>query len=132
MGEYTSEVLDGLQGDVLFRTGSAEITPDTAHQIQVIAQAVTKSPQLKVYVQGYTDPRGSDDSNMKLSQDRANAVRDMLLAAGGRGGCTRGQRLRQDAECRDRCGWLRARAPGAPDLYSKEGPAAVAQVGSNP
>src|ERR1700733_10286980 len=40
-----SEVLDGLQGDVLFRTGSAEITPDIAHQIQVLAQAVTKSPE---------------------------------------------------------------------------------------
>jgi outer membrane protein OmpA-like peptidoglycan-associated protein len=81
-GAYASEVLDGLQGDVLFRTGSAEITPEIAHQIQVIAQAVAKSPQLKVRIDGYTDPRGSDESNMKLSQDRANAVRDMLLAAG--------------------------------------------------
>jgi outer membrane protein OmpA-like peptidoglycan-associated protein len=77
-----SEVLDGLQGDVLFRTGSAEITPDIAHQIQVIAQAVAKSPSLKVRVDGYADPRGGDEINMKLSQDRANAVRDMLLAAG--------------------------------------------------
>jgi outer membrane protein OmpA-like peptidoglycan-associated protein len=77
-----SDVLDGLQGDVLFRTGSAEITPDIAHQIQVIAQAVAKSPSLKVRVDGYADPRGSDESNMKLSQDRANAVRDLLLAAG--------------------------------------------------
>jgi len=81
-GPSAAEVLDGLQGDVLFRTGSAEITPDIAHRIQVIAQAVAKSPQLKVRVEGYADPRGSDDINMKLSQDRANAVRDLLLAAG--------------------------------------------------
>ncbi len=77
-----SDVLDGLQGDVLFRTGSAEITPDIAHQIQVIAQAITKSPLLKVRLDGYADPRGGDELNMKLSQDRANAVRDLLLAAG--------------------------------------------------
>jgi outer membrane protein OmpA-like peptidoglycan-associated protein len=77
-----SDVLDGLQGDVLFRTGSAEITPDIAHQIQVIAQAVTKSPSLKVRLDGYADPRGGAEINMKLSQDRANAVRDLLLAAG--------------------------------------------------
>jgi len=77
-----SEVLDGLQGDVLFRTGSAEITPDIAHQIQVLAQAVSKSPELKIRVDGYADPRGTVDTNMKLSQDRANAVRDLLLAAG--------------------------------------------------
>jgi outer membrane protein OmpA-like peptidoglycan-associated protein len=77
-----SEVLDGLQGDVLFRTGSADITPDIAHQIQVLAQAVSKSPELKIRVDGYADPRGTTDTNMKLSQDRADAVRDLLLASG--------------------------------------------------
>jgi outer membrane protein OmpA-like peptidoglycan-associated protein len=77
-----SEVLDGLQGDVLFRTGSAEITPEIAHQIQVLALAVAKSPALKVRVDGYADPRGTVDANLKLSEDRANAVRDLFLAAG--------------------------------------------------
>jgi len=77
-----SEVLDGLQGDVLFRTGSAEITPEIAHQIQVLAQAVAKSPALKVRVDGYADPRGTVDANLKLSEARANAVRDLFLASG--------------------------------------------------
>jgi len=77
-----SEVLDGLQGDVLFRTGSAEITPEIAHQIQVLALAVAKSPALKVRVDGYADPRGTVDANLKLSQARADAVRDLFLAAG--------------------------------------------------
>jgi outer membrane protein OmpA-like peptidoglycan-associated protein len=77
-----SQLLDGFEGDVLFRTGSAEITPDLAHQILVLAQAVAKSPDLKVRVDGYADPRGTTDFNLKLSQDRANAVRDLLLAAG--------------------------------------------------
>ncbi|HXA99012.1 MAG TPA: OmpA family protein [Steroidobacteraceae bacterium] len=77
-----AQVLDGFEGDILFRTGSAEITPDLAHQILVLAQAVAKSPALKVRVDGYADPRGTADDNMKLSQDRANAVRDLLLAAG--------------------------------------------------
>jgi outer membrane protein OmpA-like peptidoglycan-associated protein len=78
----SSEVLDGLQGDVLFRTGSAEITPEIAHQIQVLAEAVAKSPALKVRLDGYADPRGTVDGNLKLSEDRANAVRDLFLAAG--------------------------------------------------
>jgi outer membrane protein OmpA-like peptidoglycan-associated protein len=77
-----SDVLDGLQGDVLFRTGSAEITPEIAHQIQMLAEAVTKSPSLKVRVDGYADPRGTADTNLKLSQARADAVRDLFLAAG--------------------------------------------------
>ena len=75
-------VLDGLQGDVLFRTGSAEVTPELAHQVQVLAQAVAKSPALKVRVDGYADPRGTVDANLKLSEARANAVRDLFLAAG--------------------------------------------------
>lgn len=77
-----SEVLDGLQGDVLFRTGSAEITPEIAHQIHVLAQAVAKSPALTVRVDGYADPRGTVDTNLELSEARANAVRDLFLAAG--------------------------------------------------
>jgi outer membrane protein OmpA-like peptidoglycan-associated protein len=82
VNEDAAQVLDGLQGDVLFRTGSADITPDLAHQIQAIAQAVSKSGELKIRVDGYADPRGTDEINMKLSQDRANAVRDLLVAAG--------------------------------------------------
>jgi outer membrane protein OmpA-like peptidoglycan-associated protein len=77
-----SEVLDGLQGDILFRTGSADITPEIAHQIHVLAEAVAKSPALKVRVDGYADPRGTADANLKLSEARANAVRDLFLAAG--------------------------------------------------
>src|SRR5260370_22021925 len=80
--EDASAVLDGLQGDVWLRTGSAEMNADIAHQIQVLAQAVSKSPELKIRVDGYADPRGTVDTNMKLSQERANAVRDLLLASG--------------------------------------------------
>jgi outer membrane protein OmpA-like peptidoglycan-associated protein len=80
--EDAAKVLDGLQGDVLFRTGSAEITPDVAQGIQVLAQAVAKSPALKVRVDGYADSRGGADANLKLSEERANAVRDLFLAAG--------------------------------------------------
>jgi outer membrane protein OmpA-like peptidoglycan-associated protein len=77
-----AKVLSGLQGDVLFRTGSAEIAPEMANGIQVLAEAVAKSPALKVRVDGYADPRGTVDANLKLSEARANAVRDLFLAAG--------------------------------------------------
>jgi outer membrane protein OmpA-like peptidoglycan-associated protein len=77
-----AKVLDGLQGDVLFRTGSADITPEMTHGIQMLAEAVAKSPALKVRVDGYADPRGTVESNLKLSEARANAVRDLFLAAG--------------------------------------------------
>ena len=77
-----AKVLNGLEGDVLFRTGSAEISPEMAQGIQVLAEAVAKSPDLKVRLDGYADARGTVDTNLKLSEARANAVRDMFLAAG--------------------------------------------------
>jgi len=80
--EEAAKVLNGLQGDVLFRTGSAEIAPEMAQGIQVLAEAVAKSPVLKVRVDGYADARGTVDANLELSEARANAVRDLFLAAG--------------------------------------------------
>ncbi|MGA2343470.1 MAG: OmpA family protein [Steroidobacteraceae bacterium] len=77
-----ARVLDGLQGDVLFRTGSAEIPPETAHEIEILAGTLAKSPALNVKLDGYADPRGTTDLNLKLSEARANAVRDLFLAAG--------------------------------------------------
>ncbi len=57
--EQAAKVLDGLKGDVLFRTGSAEIAPDMSQAIRALAEAVAKSPALKVKLDGYADPRGS-------------------------------------------------------------------------
>jgi outer membrane protein OmpA-like peptidoglycan-associated protein len=80
--DEAAKVLDGLQGDVLFRTGSAELTPEMVTGIKVLADAVAKSPALKVRVDGYADPRGTVESNLKLSEARADAVRDVFLSAG--------------------------------------------------
>jgi outer membrane protein OmpA-like peptidoglycan-associated protein len=82
--EEDVKVLDGLQGDVLFRTGSAEIPPETAHGIEVLAGLLARSPGLTVRLDGYADPRGTAQANLKLSEERANAVRDLFLAAGVR------------------------------------------------
>lgn len=82
VGQQTATALDGLEGDVLFRTGSAELDPEMADEIRSLAEAVAKSPALKVRVDGYADPRGTVAANLKLSQDRADAVRDVFLQAG--------------------------------------------------
>jgi outer membrane protein OmpA-like peptidoglycan-associated protein len=74
--------LQGLRGDVLFRTGSHELPPDMSQQVESLAKALAKSQGLKIRVDGYADPRGSVEGNLKLSEARANAVRDILLASG--------------------------------------------------
>ncbi len=82
--EEAAKVLDGLQGDISFRTGSADIPEDALHAIEVLAGVLAKSPALTVRLDGYADPRGTAQGNMKLSEARANAVRDLFLAAGVR------------------------------------------------
>lgn len=47
-----------------------------------IALLLEKQPGLKVVLQGHTDFKGSDEYNMKLGMDRAEAVRSELLALG--------------------------------------------------
>jgi outer membrane protein OmpA-like peptidoglycan-associated protein len=80
--ERAARLLDGLQGEVMFRTGSAEIPEDMAHEIGLLGAAVAQSAALKVRIDGFADPRGTLEGNLKLSEARADAVRDLMLAAG--------------------------------------------------
>ena len=57
-----------------FKTGSAEITDSSQAQLQNIAAILKAYPKVKVKVGGYTDKTGDSVANLKLSQDRANAV----------------------------------------------------------
>jgi len=72
-----------LSGQVLFVTGKAELLPAAQDQLSQVAQALQDQGDLKpVVVEGYTDSVGSATANMKLSQDRANAVRNYLVSKG--------------------------------------------------
>lgn len=52
-------------------------------KLDQIADALAGNPQITtVNVTGYTDRIGSDAYNLKLSQRRANAVKDYLVAKG--------------------------------------------------
>jgi len=72
-----------LSGQVLFVTGKAELLPAAQGQLAVVAKALQDQGDIKpIVVEGYTDSVGSESNNMKLSQDRANAVRGFLVSKG--------------------------------------------------
>lgn len=72
-----------LDGQVLFVTGKAELLPIARDRLNQVAQSLKELDDDKlVSVEGFTDSRGADDTNMKLSQDRANAVKDYLVSQG--------------------------------------------------
>jgi outer membrane protein OmpA-like peptidoglycan-associated protein len=62
-----------------FDTGKSTIKPESAQAIGEIAKLLTADPSLKVFVVGHTDNVGGVDSNIKLSQDRAEAVLQALV-----------------------------------------------------
>ena len=68
---------------ILFDTGKSTIKPESAAAIGEIAKLLQADAALKVYVVGHTDNVGSVESNLKLSQDRAQAVLQSLVSEHG-------------------------------------------------
>jgi outer membrane protein OmpA-like peptidoglycan-associated protein len=68
--------------DVLFDTGKAELKPGAMSAIDRLAMFMREYPERSVRIEGHTDARGSDELNRDLSQRRANAVEQALLARG--------------------------------------------------
>jgi len=69
---------------VTFDTNSARLTPAARKALDVVAQALG-SDQLaghRFMIEGHADPRGTADANLKLSRERAEAVRDYLGSKG--------------------------------------------------
>lgn len=69
-------------GDVLFRTGKAQLESGGVHNVQKLADFLNKSPKTRVLIEGHTDSTGGASLNQTLSEQRANAVRNALSDMG--------------------------------------------------
>ncbi len=65
--------------DVYFDVNKATLLPESEARLNEAGAAIEKFVDLKIEVQGHTDSRGSARYNEKLSQARAEAVREYLL-----------------------------------------------------
>jgi len=68
-----------MKSALLFDTDSFSITQGR-ETLDGIAETLIEYPESKVVVKGYTDSRGTEEYNLRLSERRANAVRDYLVA----------------------------------------------------
>lgn len=57
-----------------FDTGKADVKPESKPQLDEMAKLMQTQAALKVYIVGHTDNQGSLESNVTLSQQRAQAV----------------------------------------------------------
>jgi outer membrane protein OmpA-like peptidoglycan-associated protein len=68
---------------ILFDFNSAVIRPESTPTLAQIGSMLKDHPELRIRIEGHTDATGDDASNLKLSEQRASAVRAYLQQSHG-------------------------------------------------
>ena len=68
--------------DVQFATGKAKITQDSFARLDALVEYMTHKKTARIEISGHTDNVGKKAVNKKLSQQRADAIRDYLVSKG--------------------------------------------------
>ena len=71
-----------LKSDILFDTGKSDLKPAAKTNLKQMADIMKKYPENVLMIKGFTDNTGSSAVNEILSQKRAEAVRNQLIASG--------------------------------------------------
>jgi OOP family OmpA-OmpF porin len=65
--------------NIFFRFGSAILQEESFFELDRMVKLLQDNPNMVIEVQGHTDNVGSNEANLKLSQQRADTVRDYIL-----------------------------------------------------
>ena len=68
--------------DILFDTDKSDIRTNETSKVADVAAYIKQNPTFQVGINGYADPRGTNQHNQALSERRVNAIRDALIKAG--------------------------------------------------
>jgi outer membrane protein OmpA-like peptidoglycan-associated protein len=71
-----------LGDDILFGSGSSRLNPKAEGMLKAMASVLKRYGSTHIDVEGYTDTAGSAALNLRLSQQRARAVAEILLREG--------------------------------------------------
>ena len=71
-----------LSADTNFDFDSAKLRPLGEQRVEELVEGLKKSPSARVLVEGHTDSIGTEKYNQRLSERRANAVRDYMVSLG--------------------------------------------------
>ncbi len=69
-------------GDVLFETGQTELTAGARGNLDDVVELLQSEPDKRIRIEGHTDSTGPANVNLRISQQRADAVRSALIAMG--------------------------------------------------
>ena len=76
------QIILNMPNNVTFDSSSATLKPAGANTLTGVAMVLKEYNKTAVNVMGYTDSTGSQDLNMRLSQQRADAVASSLITQG--------------------------------------------------
>ncbi|WP_079241460.1 sodium-translocating pyrophosphatase [Chryseobacterium indologenes] len=68
--------------NLYFETGSSDLKAESVLQLNTLSEILNAYPDLKIKLGGYTDNSGNEDSNLKLSNLRAQTAKLKLLELG--------------------------------------------------
>ncbi len=71
-----------FKSDVLFDVGSAAVKTGAYDELMRVAQVLNQYPQTTILIAGHTDSTGSEESNQRLSEQRALSVKNTLVGQG--------------------------------------------------
>lgn len=87
--EYKNSTNDDLKNKwfdfdaINFEFGSGtQLTPESENQIKNIVSIIKEFPNTKIKIGAYTDKKGNSSANLKLSQQRADVIKDILIKNG--------------------------------------------------
>ncbi len=80
--EEPTRMVITLNGSILFETAKFEVLSTAMHRLDQVAQVLAAERNATITVMGYTDSQGSDSDNQRLSENRANSVRNYLVQKG--------------------------------------------------
>lgn len=75
-------VSNDLSMDIYFKAGSVDVEQFYAQQLAVITSLLTKLPDLRLKLDGYSDRQGSAAENLQLSAERLQSVREHFVKNG--------------------------------------------------
>src|SRR6266404_6864833 len=80
--ESAAEIKISLQGEILFDFDKSNLRPAAESTLGQVAKMISSYPKATVLIEGYTDSKGSDSYNAKLSDRRAVAVKNWFTKYG--------------------------------------------------
>lgn len=75
-------IITKLKGDITFKTGKSSVKPDANDRLKQMANILKKYPENRITIFGHTDSTGSAAVNSRLSMQRADTVKEILVAQG--------------------------------------------------